>query len=72
MYVCVCVCMCNSNRPEKRFAFKDARLPPKPTGRSVEFKAGDSVEVCLDSLTVCREPVIKAFFALVLFIGHEE
>ena len=42
--VCDC-CACYSNRPEKRFAFKDARLPPKPAGRGVEFKTGDQVEV---------------------------
>ena len=42
--LCDC-CACYSNRPEKRFAFKDARLPPKPAGRGVEFKTGDQVEV---------------------------
>jgi len=37
----------DSNRPEKRFAFKDARLPPKPAaGRNLEFKEGENVEVC--------------------------
>jgi len=36
----------DSNRPEKRFAFKDARLPPKPAGRNSEFKEGENVEAC--------------------------
>jgi len=37
-----------SNRLEKRFAFKDVRLPPKPAGRNLEFKEGESVEACSD------------------------
>jgi len=48
----MCLHVCDSNRPEKRFAFKDARLPPKPASRSVEFKAGDSVEASFDVTSI--------------------
>jgi len=50
--VYMCLHVCDSNRPEKRFAFKDARLPPKPASRSVEFKAGDSVEASFDVTSI--------------------